>query len=141
MNPTEDPAYSSLLNGVWEVVSCGFGDPALLGFQAIKAASKFGGFIDASDIELTITSLQPRVTAISTISAGPAKVEIAVNTDLEIVSGDKIKENYVSAKIGKVDLPISQVTSLSRELIITYLDQELCISRDQLGSPEILAGR
>ncbi len=138
MNPTEDPAYSSLLNGVWEVVASGFGDPALLGYQAIKAASKFGGVVDASDIELTISSLQPRVTAVSTISAGPAKVEIAVTTDLEIVNGSKIKENYVSAKIGKVDLPISQVTSLNRELIITYLDQELCISRDQFGSPEIL---
>ena len=138
MNPTEDPAYSSLLNGVWEVVASGFGDPALLGFQAIKAASKFGGIVDASDIDLTISSLQPRVTAKSTISAGPAKVEFAVTTDLEILNGSKIKENYVSAKVGKVDLPISQVTSLSRELIITYLDQELCISRDQFGSPEIL---
>lgn len=137
INPTEDPAYSSLLNGVWEVVSCGFGDPALLGFQAIKAASKFG-VVDASDIELTISSLQPRVTAVSTISAGPAKLEVAVTTDLEILNGSKIKENYVSAKVSSLDLPISQLTSLSRELIITYLDQELCISRDQFGSPEIL---
>lgn len=137
MNPTEDPAYSSLLNGVWEVISTGFGDPALLGYQAIKAASKFG-VVDASDIELAISSVQPRVTATSTLSIGPANLDIEVSTDLEIVSGSKIKENYVSAKISTVDVPISSVGSFSRELIITYLDQELCISRDEFGSPEIL---
>ena len=137
MNPTEDPAYSSLLNGVWEVISTGFGDPALLGFQAIKAASKFG-VVDASDIELSISSMQPRVTATSTISVGPAKLDVEFTNDLEIVNGSKIKENYVSAKISTVDVPISSIGSFSRELIVTYLDQELCISRDEFGSPEIL---
>merc|ERR1712146_234546 len=137
VNPTEDPAYSKLLNGVWEVVSTGFGDPALLGFQAIKAASKFGA-IDATDIELSISSMQPRVTATSTISVGPAKVDVEVTTDLEIINGSKIKENYVSAKISTVDVPISSIGSFTRELIITYLDEELRISRDEFGSPEIL---
>jgi hypothetical protein len=137
VNPTSDPTYSSLLNGVWEVISTGFGDPALLGYQAIKAASKFG-VVDASDIELTITSIQPRVTAKSTVSVGPANLDIEVTTDLEVVNGSKIKENYVSAKLNNMDLPIGSMGSFSREVIITYLDQELCISRDEFGSPEIL---
>jgi hypothetical protein len=137
VNPTSDPTYSSLLNGVWEVISTGFGDPALLGYQAIKAASKFG-VVDASDIELTISSIQPRVTAKSTVSVGPANLDIEVTTDLEVVNGSKIKENYVAAKLNNMDLPIGSMGSFSREVIITYLDQELCISRDEFGSPEIL---
>ena len=123
--------------GCGKVISTGFGDPALLGYQAIKAASKFG-VVDVSDIELAISSVQPRVTATSTLSVGPANLDIEVTTDLEIVNGSKIKENYVAAKISTVDVPISSIGSFSRELIITYLDQELCISRDEFGSPEIL---
>jgi hypothetical protein len=33
-NPTVDPAYSPLINGVWEIVnSNGFTSPGMIGFQ------------------------------------------------------------------------------------------------------------
>ena len=38
-NPTLEPAYSPLLNGVWEVVSSGISSPGMLGFQASLALS------------------------------------------------------------------------------------------------------
>ena len=35
-NPTTDPAFSNLLNGVWELVLCGVGSPGLVAYQVIK---------------------------------------------------------------------------------------------------------
>jgi hypothetical protein len=130
--------FSSHINSVWEVISTGFGDPAMLSFQIIKSLSKSSLPIDASDVELTISSIQPRVTATSTVSLGPLNVDIAVTTDIESTSSSKLKESYVGAKINNNDIPVSSISSFSRELIITYLDEDLCISRDQFGSPEIL---
>lgn len=110
----------------------------MLSFQIIKSLSKSSLPIDASDVELTISSIQPRVTATSTVSLGPLNVDIAVTTDIESTSSSKLKESYVGAKINNNDIPVSSISSFSRELIITYLDEDLCISRDQFGSPEIL---
>jgi len=135
-NPVADPAYSNLLNGVWEVISTGFGSPAMLGFQAIKAVP--AGIVDISDVSISISSIQPRCTASTTLSAGPLNLDVSVTTDIEAVTAYRLKESYIAGKVNGIELPISSITTFTRDLIITYLDEDLLISRDQFGSPEIL---
>lgn len=55
------------MNGVWTLTYSGFGTPGLLVFQVLKAViaklpfqSDDGRLIDAEDIALTISSVQPR---------------------------------------------------------------------------------
>lgn len=135
-NPTSDPASSPLMNGVWELVVSGVTSPGLIGYQIVKAIP--GSFIEATDFTITISSVQPRVTAATTIKVGPAKLDVSVTTELIAETGVRVKEEYVSGKIGTVDIPLKSIPYLSREVVVTYLDEDLMIVRDVLGSPEIL---
>ncbi len=52
----------------------------------------------------------------------------------------RFKEMYTSGKVGTFDIPFpSEIfASLSRELIVTYLDNDLMIVRDSFGCPDVL---
>ena len=54
--------------------------------------------------------------------------------------GMRFKEIYSSGKVGTFNIPFpSEVfTTLSRELIVTYLDDDLMIVRDNFGCPDVL---
>lgn len=142
MNPTAEPAYSKLLNGVWEVKSTGFGSPGLVGLQVLKALSS--DVVDS--VVVTISSVAPRVTAKTTLRIATAQLDVSVTTDIEAVGIMRLKETASAVKFGTLDVPISSLpiaSSLpsiltSREIFITYLDEDLLIARDALGSPEIL---
>jgi len=142
INPTSDAAYSRLLNGVWEVKSTGFGSPGLVGLQIIKALSSEA----VDDITVTISSVAPRVVAATALKLASLRVEVQVTTDLEAVGSTRLKETASAVKLGSFDLPLSSIPGISslpslltsRELFITYLDEDLLIARDALGTPEIL---
>jgi hypothetical protein len=136
INPTKSPAQSPLVNGVWELVVTGVSDPSLLIYQVIKLIP--GGFIEASNLTITISSVQPRVKASSTISIGNFKTDIDVITELDAVSGTVLKETYKSGKIGSLDIPLTSLPLLNRELVVSYVDEDILIVRDFLGSPEVL---
>jgi len=141
INPTSDPAYSKLLNGVWEVKSTGFGSPGLVGLQVIKAISN-----DAVDaVTVTISSVAPRVLASTTLNLASAKINVEVTTDIEASGQMRLKETVSAVKLGTFDVPLSSLPGVSaisaltsRELLLTYLDEDLLIARDALGTPEIL---
>ena len=139
LNPTPEPATSRFLNGVWEVKSTGFGSPGLVGLQVLKALSS--EIVDM--VTVTISSVAPRVVATTTIKVASAKVEFAVTTDLETMGPNRLKETVSSVRLGSLDVPLSTLTSslpalVSRDIFITYLDEDLLVARDTLGTPEIL---
>ena len=136
INPTPSPAQSPLINGVWELLVTGVSDPSLLIYQAVKLIP--GGIIEASNVTITISSVQPRVKASSTISIGSLKTTIDVITELESTSGSVLKETYKSGKVGSFEIPLTSLSILNRELVVSYLDEDIMIVRDFLGSPEIL---
>eukprot|EP01038_Epipyxis_sp_PR26KG_P014180 gene14180-19028_t len=138
-NPTTNPANSSLVNGVWEVIyASGLGSPGMFGFQVIKSLP-ISSVIDLSDLTITITSTQPRVTASTTLNLVGVKVDLSVISSLEEVSSLRLKESYVTGRFGTVDIPLnSSIKTYSREIIVTYVDDELLIVRDPIGAPEIL---
>ena len=137
-NPTKEPASSKLLNGVWEVKSTGFGSPGLVGLQVIKAISS--EIVD--DVIVTISSVAPRVVASSTLKLATAKIDISVTTDVEATSPVRLTEKVSAVKLGTLDVPLGSLSLpnflLSRDIFITYLDEDLLIARDALGTPEIL---
>lgn len=139
LNPTQDPASSRLLNGVWEVKSTGFGSPGLVGLQVLKAISS--ELVDS--VTVTISSVAPRVVAQTTLKISSARVDVAVTTDLESMGSTRLRETVSSIKVGTLDVPLSSVSTsvpalTSRDLFVTYLDEDLLVARDSLGTPEIL---
>lgn len=140
VNPTSEPAESELLNGVWELIVTGVSDPILWIYQALKLVPSGirSSIIDASDLTLTISPTQPRVKASSTISFGTIKTDVEVITELEATSSVRLKETYKSGKVGPLEIPLSSIPYLNRELVVSYLDKDLLIVRDILGSPGIL---
>jgi hypothetical protein len=56
-------------------------------------------------------------------------------------AGSRLTEKFVSATVGSIKnitLPAFIKKGYSREVIVTYLDEDLLIVRDSMGSPEIL---
>ncbi|KAJ1451208.1 hypothetical protein M885DRAFT_530229 [Pelagophyceae sp. CCMP2097] len=156
-NPTDAPATSPLLNGVWDVAFSGYAPGPLLSPTRPLALFLYaGGFtpgiaglslarmlpeavVDVGDLTLTIQREQPRAEAASTVSlAGMGAQAVKVKTTLEAESGVRLRETYqsVSALGRAVDIP--ERLRYSRTLYVTYLDDEVLVVRDDSGVPEIL---
>jgi len=159
-NPTFEPTLSPLLNGVWELRYAGLYDGnwampsptrqiALFlysggyspGIFALGLAQKLPAqLIDVGDLEIAISRDQPRVEAKVSVKAGAGNAESAVSVKarLEVQSDIRLKETYESATVmnQSVNLPI--LLQYSRDIYVTYLDEDLLIVRDGSGIPEIL---
>ena len=66
------------------------------------------------------------------------KRQVSVKARLEVQSDIRLKETYESATVmnQSVNLPI--LLQYSRDIYVTYLDEDLLIVRDGSGIPEIL---
>ncbi|CAN0279957.1 unnamed protein product, partial [Ectocarpus sp. 13 AM-2016] len=61
MNPTEKPAASAILNGVWEFLYTGGLSPGTLAVQVLSRVAKtFSAVVDLKGVTLTINRNQPR---------------------------------------------------------------------------------
>ena len=139
-NPTTDPCYSKKLNGVWKLAISAFGSPGLIGYQVLKAIPS-NTLISSSDLTITINSIAPRVEAKGDVKVvNSITVDFAVASDLIVKSGSRMTETYVTGKIGQIEIPLSSLPSsvISRDLIVTYLDDDLLIVRDSFGGSEVL---
>lgn len=110
--------------------------PGILGLQAVKHFP--GSFVTADDLTIRIQSESPRVRAHTNIKVGFADVEVAMITDLEAKSAVRLSESFDAAAIGDFSLPLRTLRTFSRDIIISYLDEDLLIARDPIGTPEIL---
>lgn len=158
LNPTEDPTTSSLLNGVWKLkYSGGYASDWALpsptrgialflydgglspGLFALSLAQKLPSqFVELGDLSILISREQPRIEAkISTKLLGNES-EICVNADLDIETGVRMKETYAKASVMGNNVEIPEQIRYSRELYITYLDEDLLVVRTASGVPEIL---
>jgi len=158
MNPTEDPVTSDLLNGVWTLKYAGGYDSewalpsptrglALFlydgglspGLFALSLAKKLPTqFAEIGDLSILISREQPRIEAKISTKLFDNESEIVVKADLAIESGVRMKETYASATALDNNIEIPEQLQYSRELYITYLDEDLLIVRTGTGLPEIL---
>eukprot|EP00804_Cyclotella_cryptica_P016635 CCRYP_001958-RA/>CCRYP_001958-RA protein AED:0.39 eAED:0.39 QI:201/0.5/0.33/1/0.5/0.33/3/0/262 len=152
LNPTEDPVYSPLLNGVWNLryaprdlanlslgaVNEGY-SPGLL---ALGLAQKLpAALVELGELQISISRAQPRIEAkIEVKLLGGATEEVVVKARLEEVSGLRFTETYESASVlGRV-VDIPEALQYSRDLYVSYVDDDLLVVRDASGVPEILLG-
>jgi len=160
LNPTKDqPTVSPLLNGVWSLRYVGGYAPegalpsptrefALFlysggyspGIFALSLAQKIpAAVVDVGDLEVAISRPQPRVEASVDVKVpilGETTVKVVAN--LEVESDVRLRETYVSATVLGRDVEIPSALRYSRDLYVTYLDDDLLIVRDASGVPEVL---
>jgi len=159
LNPTEDPVYSPLLNGVWTLRYAGgySSDWALPsptrevalflysggyspGLFALSLAQKLPSqLVELGDLQISISRTQPRIEAkIGVKLFGGSEDEVVVRARLEEDSGLRFTETYESASVlgQSVDLP--EALQYSRDLYVSYVDEDILVVRDASGVPEIL---
>jgi len=159
LNPTPKPATSPLLNGIWELRYAGLytskgslssptrqlalflysGSPGLFALQLAKQLPS--NLVDiVGTLDITISREAPRVeglVTVNTLFGGESSVEVKSN--LEVLSDIRIRETYESATVlgGQViDLP--EFLQYTRDIYVTYVDEELLVIRDGSGVPELL---
>jgi len=158
LNPTDEPAYSELIDAAWTVKYSGSYAPGLLssptrelalflyggGFSLGNALSSFAqGFWGQSlGIKLgskTVTIQGGRdVDAKAELEFGSQKQRLSYTAELLPLSSCRLSEEVVTFDLpepfGKRDAPFE----LRRSILITYLDGEMMIARDESGVPEVL---
>mmetsp|Transcript_30608 Transcript_30608/g.55405 ORF Transcript_30608/g.55405 Transcript_30608/m.55405 type:complete len:295 (-) Transcript_30608:100-984(-) len=159
-NPTENPAMSPLLNGVWELrYAAGYeADWALPsptrqlalflysggyspGVFALNLANQLPSvLVDVGDLEISISRDQPRVEAKVSIQManGALESDVCVTARLEVESGVRLRETYERANVMDQNIDIPAQLQYSRDLYVTYVDEDIMIVRDASGVPEVL---
>jgi len=159
LNPTKDPANSPLINGVWELryaagytaewtlpsptrqlalfLYSGGYSPALF---ALSLAQKLpSNIVELGDLEISIARESPRVEATVPLKLfGGMQNNVVVKAQLDVVSGRRLQETYESATVMDRTVSLPQQVRYSRDLYVTYVDNDLLIVRDGSGVPEVL---
>jgi len=160
VNPTEQSVSSSLLNGVWSLRYAGGYDEdwalpsptrqlALFlysggyspGLFALRLASTLpSNLVETGDLEISISREQPRIEAkIDVTLLGGTSNSVEVKARLDIQSSEvRMKETYEAATVLGQSIDLPQALQYSRDLYVTYLDEEILIVRDGSGVPELL---
>mmetsp|Transcript_15832 Transcript_15832/g.60294 ORF Transcript_15832/g.60294 Transcript_15832/m.60294 type:complete len:168 (-) Transcript_15832:398-901(-) len=143
MNPTASPTTSALLNGEWELLySSGVGLPALLAKAVASLPSFAQDSVDLDNIDLTIKRSQPRVKAMASARIGRVDFSLEVDYRIEAESGMRLRESYDGGEVSALNLSVRLPNVRSRrQVFITYLDDDLLISRDALGGFDLLRRR
>lgn len=158
LNPTEDPAYSPLINGVWTLRYAGgyseskipspTRDLALFlysggyspGLFALGLAQKLPAqLVELGELEISISRAQPRIEAkIDAKLFGGSEESIEVKARLEVDSELRFTEIYESASVLGQTLDLPDALQYSRDLYVSYVDDDILVVRDGAGVPEIL---
>ena len=158
-NPTDAPATSPLLNGVWELVYSGNYAPgpfavsptrqlALFlyaggytpGLFALNVARQLpGGLVDAGPLTLAINRAQPRIEASSTVTLpGMAEQAVKVRATLEAESAVRLRETHTEFDAFGRTVNLPAALQYTRRMYVSYVDDELLVVKDESGIPDIL---
>jgi len=157
-NPTEEPAYSEMLDGTWNVKYVGTYAPGILdsptrelalflysgGFSPGNALTSFAQGFWGQSFGLKVSNKVVRirsgrdVEASSDVEVFGQQTKLSYKAEIFPLSSTRISEEIVSAElpvpVGKQDA----VVELRRNIFITFLDEELMIVRDESGVPDVL---
>lgn len=156
-SPTPDPVYSELLDGEWTVKYSGSYAPGMLssptrelalflyagGYSLGSALSSFASGFWGQALGLKV--LQKKVTidagrdvkAMAELSLNGVERKVEYTAELLPLSGNRMSEELFSVEfdpVGEVDAPVE----LRRNILVTYLDEGVMITRDESGVPEVL---
>ncbi|CAE7675690.1 PAP9 [Symbiodinium sp. CCMP2592] len=158
LNTQEEPVYSIELDGTWNVKYAGSYAPGLLssptrelalflyggGFSLGNALSSFAQGFWGQSLGVKLGSKKVQISGGRDVEAS-AKVEVAgrketltYKAELMPLSAQRMSEEVIALKlpdpIGDQDLPLE----LRRSILVTYLDEDMMIVRDESGVPEVL---
>lgn len=158
-NPTQQPARSPLLNGVWEVTFAGLYGPGLLdsptrefalllytgGFSAgvvmqflNKLPPPLASQLSLNGMTVEICRDQPRVESTTKVRVLGSEQTVVLSSQLEVESDVRLKELFTQSTLLNLKLPLSGPAKFSRDLYVTYLDKDLLVVRDASGVPDVL---
>jgi len=161
LNPTENPTMSNMLNGVWTLrYSGGYASDWALPSPTRQIALFLysGGYspglflltlaqqlpqslVDVGELQISISRDQPRIEAKVDVKflGNDSSSEIVLNAMMDVLSDVRLRETYDKfAKVLDREVAIPEQLQYSRDLYITYLDNDLLVVRDGSGVPEIL---
>jgi len=162
LNPTESPAMSNLLNGVWTLrYSGGYTSDWALPSPTRQIALFLysGGYspglflltlaqqlpesiVDVGELQISISRDQPRIEAtvdVDFFGNTDSSQKITLNAIIDVLSDVHIRETYEKfASVLDREVAIPEQLQYSRDLYITYLDDDLLVVRDASVVPEIL---
>jgi hypothetical protein len=108
-------------------------------FALSVAQSLPSSLVTVGDLEISISRQQPRIEAkVDVKLLGGFESTVMVKAQLNVESGMRFSETYESATVldRTVDLPAP--VQYSRDLYVTYVDEDLLVVRDASGVPEVL---
>eukprot|EP00559_Dactyliosolen_fragilissimus_P000751 CAMPEP_0184865912 /NCGR_PEP_ID=MMETSP0580-20130426/19679_1 /TAXON_ID=1118495 /ORGANISM="Dactyliosolen fragilissimus" /LENGTH=234 /DNA_ID=CAMNT_0027365299 /DNA_START=163 /DNA_END=867 /DNA_ORIENTATION=+ len=110
------------------------------GLFALSLAQKLPStFMDVGELEIAISRENPRIEAkVGVEFLGGATNEVVVRASLEGESNLRLKETYEKVTVLGRELELPQAVQYSRDMYVTYLDEDILIVRDASGVPEIL---
>jgi len=158
-SPTREPVYSELLDGEWRVKFSGSYAPGLFqsptrelalflyagGFSPGNALNSFSsGFwgkflgVKAENYRVNIRGGGSDVESFAEITTFGEKKEVSYRAELMPLSANRMSEEILSldlpSPIGKQEPPLS----LRRQLLVSYLDEDMMIVRDESGVADVL---
>lgn len=160
LNPTTEPAQSPLLNGIWELryaggytstgsllsptrqlalfLYSGGYSPGLFALQLAKQLPS--NLVDiVGSLDITISRAAPRVESsvkVKTLLGGESSVKVKSN--LEVLSEIRLRETYESATVLEKVVDLPKFLQYTRDIYVTYVDEDLLVIRDGSGVPELL---
>jgi hypothetical protein len=146
-NPTHTPVTSQLLNGKWKLVYASGASPGLKAFQLLLQGSALApkspsgaDIVDIGDVYITFTPEQPRATSELKVRLLSFENTIKLASTLEVESAVRFTETYDSAQSEYADIrfPFASPVVYKRSMLVSYLDDELLVVRDEEGRPDVL---
>jgi hypothetical protein len=159
LNPTKEPAKSSLVNGVWDLrYAAGYtSDWAMAsptrqlalflysggyspGLFAISVANMgiLKSLVDIQNVDISISREQPRILASVKVKSVFGESSVNVNCKLEVESDVRLRETYESTSVMGRSVEFPEMLRYSRTFYVTYVDEDILIIRDGSGVPELL---
>lgn len=158
-SPTQDPVYSELVDGEWVVKYSGSYAPGALssptrelalflyagGYSLGSALSSFASGFWGQSLGIKVPQKKVvidggrDVEAMAELEVNGMKSTLKYSAELLPLSGSRMSEEIMSVDfgepLGKQDAPFE----LRRTILVSYLDEDLMIVRDESGVPEVLA--
>eukprot|EP00980_Cylindrotheca_fusiformis_P000342 scaffold91_cov127-Cylindrotheca_fusiformis.AAC.2 len=158
LNPAIEPARSPSLNGEWELrYSGGFTTEGALmsptrqialflysggyspGLFALSLAQKLPkSLVSVGEMKIDICEEQPRIQATVDLKSPFGDSTVVVKARLMPESDIRLRETYESAEVMGRNVELPEFLQYSRELYVTYVDEDLLVVRNGSGIPELL---
>ena len=110
------------------------------GLFALGLAQKLpSNLVNVGDLEISISREQPRVEAkVDVKFFGGMESSVIVKAKLEVETDIRLRETYESATVMDRLIDLPEPLQYSRNLYVTYVDEDILVVRDGSGVPELL---